>query len=523
MGELPDAAMAAPKQKSSTEEVERAASWVYSPIGRALVPLRRWWVDNAIDEVDHRAVIAKVAAECPTTPRYIFMVMMSAGIAILGMLQSSPAVVIGAMLLSPLMSPILGAGFALATGKQKWLRISIRSLIIGTVVAILFSALLVYMSPLKTVTEEIAARTRPNLFDLLIALFSSLAGSYAMIRGREGTIVGVAIATALMPPLAAVGFGLATFNWTVFWGALALYVTNFLTIALSATVMARLYGFRTDLSARQGWFQNVGIFMVFVALAVPLGISLRQIALEANAQRVVRDAIEEQFPDDARVTEPVIEWQADPLLVKATVFTPDFNNGANARIARQLQRQLDEPVQVAIEQFQVGTNPGAAEAAELSQARAAQEAAANEQKVSALIDRMALVAGVKRDQVTVDRDNRRATVQAKTLPDLTLASWRTLEQRIAADAEGWTIELRPPMIALPTIAVADGAVTDAGQSSLDLVAWAATRSGLPIVLVGSGEAFDLAATQLRAKGVTLTQTSGGSPDRIVVRWKPLPQ
>lgn len=379
------------------------------------------------------------------------------------------------------------------------------------------------MSPLKTVTEEIAARTRPNLFDLLIALFSSLAGSYAMIRGREGTIVGVAIATALMPPLAAVGFGLATFNWTVFWGALALYVTNFLTIALSATVMARLYGFRTDLSARQGWFQNVGIFMVFVALAVPLGISLRQIALEANAQRVVRDAIEEQFPDDARVTEPVIEWQADPLLVKATVFTPDFNNGANARIARQLQRQLDEPVQVAIEQFQVGTNPGAAEAAELSQARAAQEAAANEQKVSALIDRMALVAGVKRDQVTVDRDNRRATVQAKTLPDLTLASWRTLEQRIAADAEGWTIELRPPMIALPTIAVADGAVTDAGQSSLDLVAWAATRSGLPIVLVGSGEAFDSAATQLRAKGVTLTQTSGGSPDRIVVRWKPLPQ
>ena len=66
------------------------------------------------------------------------------------------------------------------------------------------------LSPLQTVTPEIAARTQPNLFDLFVALFSALAGAYAMIRGREGTIVGVAIATALMPPLAVVGFGLAT-------------------------------------------------------------------------------------------------------------------------------------------------------------------------------------------------------------------------------------------------------------------------------------------------------------------------
>ena len=83
-----------------------------------------------------------------------------------------------------------------------------------------------HISPIQTVTEEIAARTQPNLFDLLVALFSALAGSYAVIRGREGTIVGVAIATALMPPLAVVGFGLATLNWTVFGGALGLFIPN---------------------------------------------------------------------------------------------------------------------------------------------------------------------------------------------------------------------------------------------------------------------------------------------------------
>lgn len=523
MAELSPAAPAAPHKHSATEEVERVASWVYSPIGRALVPLRRWWRENAIEEIDHKAVIAKVSMECPTTPHYIFMVMMAAGIAILGMLQSSPAVVIGAMLLSPLMSPILGAGFALATGKQKWLRISVRSLLIGTVVAILFSALLVYLSPLKTVTEEIAARTRPNLFDLLIALFSSLAGSYAMIRGREGTIVGVAIATALMPPLAAVGFGLATFNWTVFWGALALYVTNFLTIALTATVMARIYGFRTDLSARQGWFQNMGIILVFIGLAIPLGISLRQIALEANAQRVVGKVIEGQFPDDARVSEPVIDWRTDPLQISATVFTPTFSRNANAEVEGELERRLNKPITVTIEQFRVGTNPGAAEAAELVQARAAQEAAATEREINALVDRLALIAGVDKKQVTVDRQNRRAIVQAEPLPDLSLAGWRTLEHRAAAGVDGWQVVVKPPLLPLPSISLADGELTEAGQSALDLVAWAAVRAGLPVVLSGRGEAFDSVAAALREKGVTLTQTSGGSADRIDVRWKPLPQ
>ena len=155
---------------SADEEPERVARWVYSPIGRSIAPLRRYWREKVMAGVDHKEVVAKIALECPATARYILMVMMSAGIAILGLLLSSPAVVIGAMLLSPLMSPILGVGFALATGKQKWLKISARSLALGSLAAVLFTALIVLVSPLQTVTEEIAARTRPNLFDLLVAL-----------------------------------------------------------------------------------------------------------------------------------------------------------------------------------------------------------------------------------------------------------------------------------------------------------------------------------------------------------------
>jgi uncharacterized hydrophobic protein (TIGR00271 family) len=122
------------------------------------------------------------------------MIMMSAGIAVIGLLLSSPAVVIGAMLISPLMNPILGFGFALATLDFPQVRRSLTALAEVTVLAVAFTAAIVLVSPLKEATSEILARTRPNLFDLLVALLAALAGGFAIIKGQGGTIVGVAIA-----------------------------------------------------------------------------------------------------------------------------------------------------------------------------------------------------------------------------------------------------------------------------------------------------------------------------------------
>jgi len=194
----------------------------------------------------------------------------AAGIATLGLVLNSPAVVIGAMLISPLMDPILGFGFSLATYDFREARRSLIALAVGSLMAVAFAGLIVLLSPLKEPTAEILSRTRPNLFDLLVALFAAQAGAYAIINGRGGTIVGVAIATALMPPLAVVGFGLATWNMPILAGALALFVTNFVTIALSATIMARLYGFGHSLSGHQNWLQSAVLAIVFVVLAVPL-------------------------------------------------------------------------------------------------------------------------------------------------------------------------------------------------------------------------------------------------------------
>ena len=178
--------------------------------------------------------------------------------------------------------------------------------------AIALCSVIVFFSPIQTITDEIAARTRPHLFDLLVALFSGMAGAYAMIRGRAGAIVGVAIATALMPPLAVIGFGLASANWPAFGGALLLYVTNLFTIALTAWAMARLYGFRSSMRSvvnasgqkePQKQWQHWTVVGAFAVLAGFLTYSLVQIAGEARTERTISDAIEAQFGEGAAIDE----------------------------------------------------------------------------------------------------------------------------------------------------------------------------------------------------------------------------
>ncbi|RVQ69374.1 DUF389 domain-containing protein [Croceicoccus ponticola] len=479
-----------------------------------LLSFRLWWRHSVIKTVDQAAVIENRREEAVISARYMFMLAMSAGIAVLGLLLSSPAVVIGAMLLSPLMGPIIGLGFALATGDFAWLRKSLRALAVGTLLAVFFTALIVAISPLQTVTSEIAARTRPNLFDLFIALFSAMAGAYAMIRGREGTVVGVAIATALMPPLAVVGFGLATLNWPVFSGALLLYVTNLITIAITAMVMARLYGFRNNLSENQTRLQDTVVGLAFAALVVPLGLSLVNIARESNAQRLANSAILDSFPNKARISQIDIDFDAEPIAVAATVLTPEITAGAEDVARRSLARIMQAPVALTLDQFEVGTSDSAAEQAQLSAARA-REQEASDREVRDLVGRLSVIAGVLESEVLIDRESRRAQVSAKPLPGADLATYAALEKRIAISVPRWQITLLPPGGPLPDVTVADAnlpegkegppgrAITTVGQRSVDLIAWSAIRIKAPVRISGGPADVAVVRQALAAKQVPL--------------------
>lgn len=484
-------------------------------LAHSFAVFQRWWNLQVLETVDQPAVIAERREEAYISPRYLFMIAMSAGIAILGLLMSSTAVVIGAMLIAPLMGPIIGAGFALAIGDYRWLAGSVQALLAGTALGIALTALVVFVSPLQTITSEIAARTQPTLFDLGVAVFSGLAGAYAMIRGRGGAIVGVAIATSLMPPLATVGFGLATVNWTVFWGAGLLYLTNLMTIALMATVIARLYGFSKELSEKQTRWQTLVIVVIFLALATPLFFALKQIAWETTAARQIRTVLGSNFATKVRISAIDFDLSSDPITVEATVLTPQTSDTAERSSQERLTQLLGRPVALGLTQFVVGTQ-SEAEATQLA-AAAVSETGVDARKAQELGQRLALLAGVEPQAVTTDRQNRRAVVRASPLEGADLATFRALERRLAAQYSDWSIQLVPPLLPLPAIAFAEGEPTDAGRANLALTGWASQRLGLPLVLEGgNNEARTVAAAILREAGVEPRLLAGGPT--MQARW-----
>jgi uncharacterized hydrophobic protein (TIGR00271 family) len=464
-----------------------AASPVTRPAARDplnRVPLYRWWRMHVTGSVDHSLVMDRIIDESGLSARYVFMAMMSAGIAVLGLLLSSPAVVIGAMLISPLMGPILGLGFALALFDFAELRRAGTAFAIGSLVAVLFTALIVVLSPLKAQTAEILARTRPNLFDLLVALFAALAGTFAIIRGRGDTIVGVAIATALMPPLAVVGYGLATWNMTVLGGSLALFVTNFLTIALAATIMARLYGFGHFLSSQQSWTQTIVLLLAFVAMSVPLAFSLGRIAREAFLVNQVRSALAERFGPNARITQLDIDFDRDPWAVRSVVIAPRDRARSPGTLRRDLEAALQHKLTLEVDQILIDPNQGT-EAQRAALARANAAASDGRDAAQEIARIVAVAAGVPAEAVTVDRDHQRVVASAAPLPGAGLASYRALETRAAESAPGWMVNLVPPALPLPvvTFEARSDVLTPEARGAVLLSVWAAKRWNIPALAV----------------------------------------
>jgi uncharacterized hydrophobic protein (TIGR00271 family) len=162
-------------------------------------------------------------------------------IASLGLNVNSTAVIIGAMLISPLMGPIMGMGYSLAVNDLSMLRRSWSSYLYATTVSLVTSTVYFTISPLNEAHSEILARTSPNIYDVLIALFGGLAGMLATTSRLKGNVIpGVAIATALMPPLCTAGYGIASMEPAYFFGAIYLFLINSVFIALATLLTSRL-------------------------------------------------------------------------------------------------------------------------------------------------------------------------------------------------------------------------------------------------------------------------------------------
>ncbi|MBA4225344.1 MAG: TIGR00341 family protein [Hyphomonas sp.] len=448
----------------------------------------RW---RGIRSIDHMEVVDHVHEEGGVSGRYLFMTAMSCGIAILGLLLSSPAVIIGAMLISPLMGPIMLMGFSLSILELKALREAILSLAIGTGLALGTSFLIVFLSPLTDVTPEILARTRPNFFDLLVAVFSGLAGGYAVIHRKGETIVGVAIATALMPPLAVVGYGLATAQFQLAGGAFFLYMTNLLAIALSVTVLSRFYGFGERHSPQHNFWQTGLIVGVFVALSIPLGLALRDIAYETRVRDVARDLVLVPFEGrEARLSDMDVAFPRrgeHQIVLQATVLTNDRVPGAEAALAERLAERFRRTVKVSIDQIQVDDNNNTATARFLQAAESSLGAPLRAQMSQ--FEALAQERRTERDlraafpfnlaAADIDPQARSAVFAAAPTEGVTLPVWRSLEEGLTRNYADWTISVVPPPLALLPIPFApnDDALAPRAADMLADQVWALQRWG----------------------------------------------
>ena len=201
---------------------------------------------NALpDKTDETAIVEQISDGVTFRGANLWVLIFAIFIACLGLNLNSTAVIIGAMLISPLMGPIIGMGLAVGRVDLELLKRSLTNYGVATVISVLTAALYFQLTPLTEAQSELLARTSPTLYDVLIALFGGAAGILALSTGGKGNVIpGVAIATALMPPLCTAGYGLAMGEWSFFFGACYLFFINTVFIALATYLGVRLLQFK---------------------------------------------------------------------------------------------------------------------------------------------------------------------------------------------------------------------------------------------------------------------------------------
>lgn len=220
-------------------------------------------------------------------------------IASLGLNVNSTAVIIGAMLISPLMGPIIGMGLAVGINDFELLKRSVKNYLIATLISVVTATIYFLLTPLNEAQSELLARTSPTLYDVFIALCGGAAGIVALsCKGKGNVFPGVAIATALMPPLCTAGFGIATGNIYYFFGAFYLFFINTVFISLATYLGVRMMKFKEKQFLDQGHYARVKRYIIIavVVTMVPAAFMtygiVRSSIFKTNVSRFVKDCLE---------------------------------------------------------------------------------------------------------------------------------------------------------------------------------------------------------------------------------------
>ncbi len=249
------------------------------------------------DEIDYDNASTSIRKNIAFRGTNVFILACAIIIASVGLNVNSIPVIIGAMLVSPVMGPILGFGLGLGTEDNELVKNSLKNFGVMVIISILASTFFFLLSPLSLANpSELLARTNPTIYDVLIALFGGLAGIIETSRKDKGTVIsGVAIATALMPPLCTVGYGISIWNWSYAVGALYLFLINSIFIALATFAAVKYFRFpiveTTDESHKR--LPKKGLVAILIIVIVPSIISAISVIKENNftihAEKIVTE------------------------------------------------------------------------------------------------------------------------------------------------------------------------------------------------------------------------------------------
>ncbi len=283
---------------------------------------------------------------------YGVMLILSGMISTLGLMAGSAATVIGAMIIAPLMGPIIGMAYAITMANRRLLKRAGLTLGVSVVLLVISSAAICWVTGLQGLNDEIVARTEPTLIDLGVALAAGAAGAFAKSRKQVAdAFPGVAISVALVPPISVIGIGIAQANPTVIVGSTLLFATNLTGILLSGMLIFIWQRYGSWRRAQGGILASAAIMAV---LGIPLGFSLRHLLIQSNTRQQVRELVRQGFAGfESGVVEitAVVERQGI-LWVEVAIAAPLESVGEQAledaqqRLSQELGRSVALKVQL---------------------------------------------------------------------------------------------------------------------------------------------------------------------------------
>jgi uncharacterized hydrophobic protein (TIGR00271 family) len=267
------------------------------------------------------------------------MMILSTILATVGLFLNSASVIIGAMLIAPLMQPIVSGSMGVLRSDKGLLQSSLKTVAIGVLLVLVTSGLIALILPFENLTGEISARLRPSLLDLIVALASGVAAAYAKNNEKiVGSLAGVSIAVALVPPIATAGIGLGWMQWGIFYQAFLLFITNFVGIIFAGALTFLIMGFSPIKRAKKGLIYAL---IVAAIVAIPLYASYKSIALDSDIRTILEHG---EYRHGIRVENVVIEHR-DKLVVKCDFVVSDILTTSELNnFKKELQRKIDEDV-----------------------------------------------------------------------------------------------------------------------------------------------------------------------------------